>query len=100
MIDTLKTSKSLPPILTTSPSVGPVPTVAPGGDIIFQDIHETGKRTLWYATVLGMRRDEQMLMKNRVVTVLMAISSLVFYVLSARAPVVSSIHTRRTTSNT
>lgn len=65
MIDTLKTKS---PVWTTSSSVAPIPTVAPGGSTVIQDLHATGKRTLW------------------VVTVLMAISALVFYVLSARAP--------------
>ncbi|OJJ51756.1 hypothetical protein ASPZODRAFT_88482 [Penicilliopsis zonata CBS 506.65] len=56
------------PLPTSTPSVGPVPTVVPGTEPIFQEIGTTGQRTLW------------------VVVVLMALSSLVFYVLTARAP--------------
>lgn len=67
-MDTFPSSTSLPPIATSSPSVGPVPTVIPGPSAVLQEIHSTGKRTLW------------------VVTVLMGLSSLVFYVLAARAP--------------
>jgi bacteriorhodopsin len=52
---------------TTTSSVAPIPTVLPGSEV-FQELHDTGKRTLW------------------VVTVLMGISSLVFYTLAARAP--------------
>ncbi|KAL4805305.1 hypothetical protein BDV18DRAFT_165713 [Aspergillus unguis] len=52
-------------ILTTTTSVAPIPTVIPGHPT-FQGIDAAGKRTLW------------------VVTVLMALSSLVFYVLSNR----------------
>ncbi|KAJ5698079.1 Rhodopsin archaeal/bacterial/fungal [Penicillium macrosclerotiorum] len=48
-------------------SVAPIPTVIPGAPV-FQELHDTGKRTLW------------------VVTALMGLSSLVFYTLSARAP--------------
>ncbi|EAW10978.1 opsin family protein [Aspergillus clavatus NRRL 1] len=53
---------------TTTSSVGPVPTVIPGNEPIYQEIGVTGKRALW------------------VVTVLMGVSSLVFYTLSARLP--------------
>ncbi|KAJ5531939.1 hypothetical protein N7494_008491 [Penicillium frequentans] len=56
---------TMPP--TTTSSVAPIPTVIPNFPI-YQEIHTTGKRTLW------------------VVTVLMGISALVFYSLSARAP--------------
>ncbi|KAJ5876353.1 Opsin [Penicillium soppii] len=51
----------------TTSSVAPIPTVLPGSEV-FQELHDVGKRTLW------------------VVTVLMGISSLVFYTLAARAP--------------
>ncbi|KAL4919070.1 hypothetical protein BDW62DRAFT_48393 [Aspergillus aurantiobrunneus] len=51
---------------TSTSSVAPIPTVIPGGSSTFQAIDTAGKRTLW------------------VVTVLMALSSLVFYVLSNR----------------
>ncbi|KAJ5929846.1 Rhodopsin archaeal/bacterial/fungal [Penicillium verhagenii] len=51
----------------TTTSVAPIPTVIPGLPIT-QELGITGQRTLW------------------VVTVLMGISSLVFYSLSARAP--------------
>ncbi|PYH43634.1 opsin family protein [Aspergillus saccharolyticus JOP 1030-1] len=54
-------------------SVAPIPTVVPGNEPIFQEIHDTGKRTLW------------------VVTVLMALSSLVFYVLGARVPLTKRV---------
>lgn len=60
-----KATATLP--LTTPTSVAPIPTVIPGTPL-YQDLHDTGKRTLW------------------VVTVLMGISSLVFYTLAARAP--------------
>ncbi|KAJ5121017.1 uncharacterized protein N7515_008978 [Penicillium bovifimosum] len=51
----------------TTSSVAPIPTVVPGSPV-YQELHDAGKRTLW------------------VVTVLMGLSSLVFYVLAARAP--------------
>ncbi|KAF3018321.1 hypothetical protein E8E15_005769 [Penicillium rubens] len=51
----------------TTSSVAPIPTVIPGSQV-YQELHDTGKRTLW------------------VVTVLMGVSSLVFYTLAARAP--------------
>ncbi|KAL2010848.1 hypothetical protein VTN00DRAFT_3566 [Thermoascus crustaceus] len=57
------------PPIPTSTSVAPIPTVIPGNEPIFQDTHAVGKRTLW------------------VVTVLMGISSLIFYILAARVPV-------------
>ncbi|KAH8690082.1 putative opsin [Talaromyces proteolyticus] len=57
----------LPPVPTSS--VGPVPTVLPGDHPVFQEIHSTGKRTLW------------------VVVVLMGVSSLAFYFLAARVRV-------------
>ncbi|KAJ5224985.1 hypothetical protein N7468_006210 [Penicillium chermesinum] len=63
-----------PSLTAASPSetsVVPLPTVIPGLPIT-QELGVTGKRTLW------------------VVTVLMGISSLVFYSLAARAPLVSS----------
>ncbi|KAJ5981834.1 hypothetical protein N7499_009110 [Penicillium canescens] len=51
----------------TTSSVAPIPTVIPGSET-WQEIHDVGMRTLW------------------VVTVLMGISSLVFYLLAARSP--------------
>lgn len=51
MFDTLASSTKLPPILTSTSSVGPVPTVIPGGSAHLQEIHKTGKRTLWYALI-------------------------------------------------
>ncbi|KAJ6098537.1 hypothetical protein N7467_000072 [Penicillium canescens] len=51
----------------TTSSVAPIPTVIPGSET-WQEIHDVGMRTLW------------------VVTVLMGVSSLVFYLLAARAP--------------
>lgn len=60
-----------PPVIPSATStVGPVPTVIPGNDPIFQETHAVGKRTLW------------------VITVVMGLSSLVFYVLATRVPVV------------
>ena len=47
MIDTIKTKSSMPPIWTTSSYVAPVPTVAPGGSTVVQELHATGRRTLW-----------------------------------------------------
>lgn len=59
-----------PPVIPSATStVGPVPTVIPGNDPIFQETHAVGKRTLW------------------VITVVMGLSSLVFYVLATRVPV-------------
>ncbi|KAJ5300370.1 uncharacterized protein N7443_005372 [Penicillium atrosanguineum] len=55
------------PALPTSTGIAPIPTVVPGTPLI-QELGDTGKRTLW------------------VVAVLMAISSVVFYFLAARAP--------------
>ncbi|EEQ92316.1 opsin 1, variant [Blastomyces dermatitidis ER-3] len=49
-------------------TVGPIPTVIPN-EPIFQEIGGTGHRTLW------------------VVAILMLLSSLIFYILAARAPV-------------
>lgn len=54
------------PTTSTTSSVAPIPTVIPGGHHTFQNIDTAAKRTLW------------------VVTVLMALSSVVFYVLSNR----------------
>ncbi|CAG7949183.1 unnamed protein product [Penicillium nalgiovense] len=51
----------------TTSSVAPIPTVIPGSEV-YQELHGVGKRSLW------------------VVTVLMGVSSLVFYTLAARAP--------------
>lgn len=59
--------KTLPTHTSTS-TVAPIPTVIPGPDIIYSHITGVGHRTLW------------------VVTVLMGVSSLVFYFLTARAP--------------
>ncbi|KAJ5658933.1 Opsin [Penicillium longicatenatum] len=56
-----------PTMSSSTSSVAPIPTVIPNFPIL-QGIHTTGTRTLW------------------VVTVLMGISALVFYSLSARAP--------------
>ncbi|KAF9895219.1 hypothetical protein FE257_000121 [Aspergillus nanangensis] len=55
------------PVPGHTSSVAPIPTVTPGTPI-YQSIDKTGQRTLW------------------VVTVLMGLSSLVFYSLAARAP--------------
>lgn len=55
------------PAATHTP-VDPIPTVKPGPTVVVQDIHDVGKRTLW------------------VVTVLMALSSVVFYILAGRSP--------------
>ncbi|KAJ6104043.1 hypothetical protein N7523_010363 [Penicillium sp. IBT 18751x] len=55
------------PALPTSTGIAPIPTVVPGSPLV-QELGDTGKRTLW------------------VVTALMAISSVVFYFLAARAP--------------
>ena len=49
MIESFAKSTSILPIPTSSPSVGPVPTVIPGPSAVLQEIHSTGKRTLWYA---------------------------------------------------
>lgn len=31
-----------------SHSIAPIPTVIPGGSVIFQELGTTGQRTLWY----------------------------------------------------
>lgn len=46
--ETLAKSTKIPPSLTTSSSVGPVPTVIPAPGASLQEVHTTGKRTLWY----------------------------------------------------
>jgi hypothetical protein len=33
----------------TTSSVAPIPTVLPGSEV-FQGLHDTGKRTLWYVS--------------------------------------------------
>jgi bacteriorhodopsin len=66
MEEILKHTATLP---TSTPTVGPIPTVLPPDWPVVQEIHDTGKRTLW------------------VVVVLMAISALAFYSLAARAQV-------------
>lgn len=38
----------------TTSSVAPIPTVLPGSEV-FQELHDVGKRTLWY--VLSVLRD-------------------------------------------
>ncbi|OJJ34479.1 hypothetical protein ASPWEDRAFT_42481 [Aspergillus wentii DTO 134E9] len=60
----------IPPVppIPTQTSISPIPTVVPGNTPVYQELHGTGHRTLW------------------VVAILMGISSLVFYTLSARAP--------------
>ncbi|KAJ5201397.1 uncharacterized protein N7498_006060 [Penicillium cinerascens] len=60
------------PAMATTTGIAPIPTVIPGTPLI-HELHDTGKRTLW------------------VVTVLMAISSLVFYTLAARAPLTKRV---------
>lgn len=57
-------------LLATS-SVAPVPTVIPGSEPIYSEASATGQRTLW------------------VVCVIMGISSLIFYGMAFRVPVVS-----------
>ncbi|GAB1198599.1 hypothetical protein APSETT444_007925 [Aspergillus pseudonomiae] len=75
MIDFFNTLKTKPlPVPTTTPtSVAPVPTVLPGHNAIFQELSKTSQRTLW------------------VVVVLMAISSVVFYILASRAPLTKRV---------
>ncbi|EED19097.1 opsin, putative [Talaromyces stipitatus ATCC 10500] len=70
MEEILKHTATLP---TSTPTVGPIPTVIPGDWPVVQHIHDTGKRTLW------------------VVVVLMAISALAFYTLAARVRVQSRL---------
>ncbi|KAJ5180920.1 Rhodopsin archaeal/bacterial/fungal [Penicillium capsulatum] len=60
------------PMAATTTSIAPIPTVIPGVPLV-QELHDVGKRTLW------------------VVTVLMGISSLVFYSLGARAPLTKRV---------
>lgn len=60
------------PLPTNTTPVGPVPTVVPGPKHVFQNVHDVGQRTLW------------------VVVVLMGLSCLVFYTLSARVPLVGN----------
>lgn len=40
-------SSTLPPMPVPTSSIGPVPTVIPGDWPVYQEIHQTGKRTLW-----------------------------------------------------
>ncbi|GFF44312.1 opsin-1 [Aspergillus udagawae] len=69
MFDSMLSHTKRPfPLPTSTSSVAPIPTVIPGDTPIFQELGVTGKRTLW------------------VVAVLMGLSSLVFYTLSARVP--------------
>lgn len=47
------------PVPTSTSSVGPIPTVIPGYDPIFQEVHSVGRRTLWlvlHAFHTGIRR--------------------------------------------
>lgn len=53
--ETLAKSTRIPPGLTSSSSVGPVPTVIPGPGAALQEVHTTGKRTLWYVILHWMR---------------------------------------------
>ncbi|KAH8429075.1 opsin family protein [Aspergillus melleus] len=72
VIDMLEALQSEPvpvPAPTPTSPVSPIPTVIPGDTPILQEIHDAGKRTLW------------------VVTVLMALSSVIFYILASRSPV-------------
>lgn len=73
-----------PLLPTSSSSVAPIPTVIPGGKPIYQEVENTGKRTLWYVFHVQLSCTKG----NRVVTVLMGLSSMVFYVLTARVPLV------------
>lgn len=36
-----------PTVPATTSSVAPIPTVIPGSQV-YQELHDTGKRTLWY----------------------------------------------------
>ena len=73
----------------TTSSVAPIPTVLPGSEV-YQELHDAGKRTLWYVHIILSIQIFNHPNIYRVVTVLMGISSLVFYTLAARAPLVSS----------
>lgn len=55
--ETLAKSTQIPPGLTSSSSVGPIPTVIPGPSASLQEVHTTGKRTLWYVILHWMRVD-------------------------------------------
>ncbi|KAE8355690.1 hypothetical protein BDV28DRAFT_128431 [Aspergillus coremiiformis] len=71
MIDYFDAFKTVP--TSTPTSVAPVPTVAPGHDTVFQELSKTTQQTLW------------------VVVVLMAISSVVFYILASRVPLAKRV---------
>lgn len=43
-----------PLLPTSSSSVAPVPTVIPGEDPVFQEMQDTGRRTLWYVFIYHM----------------------------------------------
>lgn len=73
----------------TTSSVAPIPTIIPGYEV-YQELHDTGKRTLWYVYIILCIQMFNYPNIYRVVTVLMGVSSLVFYTLAARAPLVSS----------
>ena len=73
---------------TPTSSVLPIPTVIPGAPLI-QELHATGKRTLWYTSLTPKQIQHITNNNTRVVTVLMGISSLAFFSLGARVPLVS-----------
>jgi bacteriorhodopsin len=68
MNEMLKQGLTGPPVASTS-TVSPIPSIIPGNEPYFFHIHETGKRTLW------------------VVTVLMGLFSIFFYLLASRVVV-------------
>lgn len=75
----------------SSPAV-PAPVPVPTNDAVYQEAGDTGKRTLWSAKIQALQEQlpEQVLMISfRVVFVLMVLSSIAFYILAFRVPIVS-----------
>ena len=48
MLEALQSEPAPVPAPTPTSPVSPIPTVIPGDTPILQEIHDEGKRTLWY----------------------------------------------------
>ena len=84
---------------SSSSSVAPIPTVVPGPSIHYVEAGDTGNRTLWL--VFSALPSSNLLTAHRVVCVIMGISSLAFYGMAFRVPVVSELlcHMNRGTND-
>lgn len=71
-----------------SSSVSPIPTVIPGNEPIYQVAGDIGNRTLWLVACNLLYLDLQSDF-IRIVCVIMGLSSLAFYAMAFRVPVVS-----------